>query len=367
MPGRRGAPGPALVPGDVWDFVQGGSGGERTLAANRAALDDIAVVPGVLRGVGTPSTRTRLVASDAALPVAIAPMAYQQLLHSGGESATAAAARAADVPFTVGMLSSTALEEVARTGAALWFQLYWLADRGELLDLVRRAESCGCRALVVTVDVPIMGRRLRDLRNEFTLPSGVRAANLGGSPSQAHGRVPGGSAIADHSRAVFDPAVSWSDLEWLRGQTSLPLIVKGVLGGADAARAAACGAEAVVVSNHGGRQLDGAPASATVLPEVVEAVPEGCEVLLDSGVRSGTDILRALALGASGVLVGRPVLWGLALDGAAGVEQVLSLLHREFADCLTLAGCADPREAGRLRTITGPRGVDRRGAGRRGH
>jgi len=220
---------------------------------------------------------------------------------------------------------------------------------------------------VVTVDVPIMGRRLRDLRNEFTLPSGVRAANLGGSPSQAHGRVPGGSAIADHSRAVFDPAVSWSDLEWLRGQTSLPLIVKGVLGGADAARAAACGAEAVVVSNHGGRQLDGAPASATVLPEVVEAVPEGCEVLLDSGVRSGTDILRALALGASGVLVGRPVLWGLALDGAAGVEQVLSLLHREFADCLTLAGCADPREAGRLRTITGPRGVDRRGAGRRGH
>nr|WP_236654554.1 alpha-hydroxy acid oxidase [Streptacidiphilus anmyonensis] len=354
------------VPADVRDFVQGGSGGERTLAANRSALDDVAVVPRVLRGAGAGDTRSRLVGTACAMPVAIAPMAYHRLLHPEGELATAAAALAAQVPFTVGMLSSCSLESIAQVGASIWFQLYWLSDRRRMLDLIGRAERAGCQALVITVDVPVMGRRLRDLRNEFVLPSWVSAVNLEDGPSAAHGRVAGGSAVAEHTRTVFDPAVTWQDLEWLREQTTLPLIVKGVLDGGDAARAAACGADAVVVSNHGGRQLDGSPASVAVLPQVREAVPDDCQVLLDSGVRSGTDILRALALGASGVMVGRPLLWGLALGGAAGAGQVLSLLRAEFADCLTLAGCADPGEAGELRTLLGPKAVLRQGPRGRG-
>ncbi|MCY0931126.1 alpha-hydroxy acid oxidase [Streptomyces sp. H27-H1] len=349
------------VPADVWDFVQGGSGSERTLEANRAALDDVALVPRVLRGAGAGNTHTRLVGTACAMPVAIAPMAYHRLLHPEGELAMAAAARAADVPFTVGMLSSCSLESIAQVGASIWFQLYWLSDRGRMLGLIGRAEQAGCRALVITVDVPVMGRRLRDLRNEFVLPSWVSPVNLDAGPSEAHGRVAGGSAVAEHTRTVFDPSVTWQDLEWLREQSALPLIVKGVLDGGDAARAVACGADAVVVSNHGGRQLDGSPASVAVLPQVREAVGDDCQVLLDSGVRSGTDILRALALGASGVMVGRPLLWGLALGGATGAGQVLSLLRAEFADCLTLAGCADPGEAGGLRTLLGPKAALRQG------
>ncbi|MFJ8864531.1 alpha-hydroxy acid oxidase [Streptomyces sp. NPDC102473] len=356
----------SLVPADVWDFIQGGSGSEHTLGANRAALDDVALVPRVLRGAGTGVTRTRLVGTASAMPVAIAPMAYHRLLHPEGELAMAAAARAADVPFTAGMLSSCSLESIAQVGASVWFQLYWLNDRGRMRELIGRAERAGCRALVITVDVPVMGRRLRDLRNAFALPPGVSPVNLDAGPSEAHGRVAGGSSVAEHTRAVFDPSVTWQDLEWLREQSTLPLIVKGVLDGGDAARAVVCGADAVVVSNHGGRQLDGSPASVAVLPRVRESVGDACQVLLDSGVRSGTDILRALALGASGVMVGRPLLWGLALGGATGAGQVLSLLRAEFADCLTLAGCADPTEAGGLRTLLGPKAVLREGPGAHG-
>ncbi|MFF4486755.1 alpha-hydroxy acid oxidase [Streptomyces sp. NPDC001544] len=343
------------VPPDVWDFVQGGSGSELTLRANRAALDAVALVPQVLRGSAAAATATSLLSTPAGMPVAIAPMAYHQLLHPQGETATARAARAVGVPFTVGMLSSRTLEEIAGTGAHTWFQLYWLADRGRMLDLIRRAEAAGCRALMVTVDVPIMGRRLRDLRNAFALPAHVRAVNMDPASTQAHARTAGTSAVAEHTRAAFDPSASWQDLEWLRAQSRLPLVVKGVLDGADAARAVSCGVDAVVVSNHGGRQFDGAPASVTVLPEVREAVGDRAEVLLDSGIRSGTDILRALALGASGVLVGRPVLWGLALDGATGVEQVLSLLRTELADGLTLLGCQEVGAAARVRALPGPR------------
>ncbi|MFI0712164.1 alpha-hydroxy acid oxidase [Streptomyces inhibens] len=356
----------ARLPASVWDFVQGGSGAETTLAANRAALREVTVLPRVLRGTGPATTRTRLVGGPAALPAAVAPMAYHQLLTPAGELATAAAARAADVPFTVGMLSSCSLESIASVGPRLWFQLYWLTDRERMRDLIARAEAAGCEALMITVDVPVMGRRLRDLRNGFALPPEVSAANLAPGPSSfAHDRVAGASAVAEHTKAVFDPAVTWRDLEWLRAQSALPLIVKGILDENDAVRAAECGADAVVVSNHGGRQLDGAVAAVAALPHVAEAVAGRCEVLLDSGVRSGTDILRALALGASGVLVGRPLLWGLAVDGARGAERVLGLLRTELADCLTLAGCANPGAAARLRTVLGPRATARYGHGPR--
>lgn len=331
---------------DVWDFVAGGSGTETTLAANRAALDAVALLPRVLAGIDDASTTGRLLGAEVAMPVAVAPMAYQRLLHPDGEIALARAARAAGIPFVISTLSSVPIEDIVAVGGRCWFQLYWLRERSRVEDLLARAEQSGCQAIMVTVDVPIMARRQRDIRNEFTLPADIVAANLADGPaSTAHVRVTGRSAIANHTSSAFAPAVGWADLDWLRERTARPLIVKGVLDPRDAVQAVEAGVDAVVVSNHGGRQLDGAPASVSALPAVVEAVAGRCEVMMDSGIRSGTDVLRALALGASGVLVGRPLLWGLASGGQSGAAGVLGVLHAELRDALTLAGCATPAMA----------------------
>ncbi|MDW4901630.1 alpha-hydroxy acid oxidase [Streptomyces californicus] len=341
----------SILPAGIWDFIEGGSGTESTLAANKAAFTDVALVPRVLTGVATADTGARLVGTDAAVPLAIAPMAYQSLLHEKGELAAARAARTAGAPFIVSTLSSHRLEDVAATGADTWFQLYCLRDRAKNHELIGRAEDSGCRALVITVDVPLMARRPRDARNGFALPTRVRAANLDAAPGgEAHRRVPGASALAVHTSAAFAPGLSWRDLAELRDRTSLPLVVKGVLDPRDARAAVDIGAAAVVVSSHGGRQLDGAQPSMRALPAVVEAVSGDCEVLLDSGVRSGGDVLKALALGARGVLIGRPVLWGLAADGERGVGTVLALLRAELAEAMVLAGCADASAAATLRT-----------------
>ncbi|RJL21260.1 alpha-hydroxy acid oxidase [Bailinhaonella thermotolerans] len=333
-----------LDPG-VRDFIGGGAGDELTLAANRAALDAVRLAPRVLTGLAGWSTAATLLGQPAAMPLAVAPMAYQKLVHPGGERAMARAARQHGVPYTVSTLSSTPLEEIATVGGDLWFQLYWLRDRGLVLELVRRAEDAGYRALMLTVDVPVMGRRRRDARNGFALPGGVTAANLGGGGTAAHRRRPGASAVADHTRQAFDPALGWPDLDWLREHTTLPLILKGVCDPRDAQRAASRGIEAIVVSNHGGRQLDGAPASAELLPPIADAVNGRCQILLDSGIRTGTDILRAAALGADGVLIGRPLLWGLALQGTQGAAHTLSLLQTELAEALALTGCPTPSAA----------------------
>ncbi|MEV5976552.1 alpha-hydroxy acid oxidase [Streptomyces sp. NPDC052114] len=342
----------AVLPIGVRDFVAGGSGAETTLAANRAALDRVFVVPRVLSDVSRCAPGTTLLGRPARMPVALAPVAYQRLLHPDGELAAARAARDAGVPFTVSTLSSVPVERLTELGGTVWFQLYWLREPGRALDLVRRAEDAGAAAVVLTVDVPWMGRRLRDVRNRFTLPEQVRAAHLAAGPTAAH-RAPreAASALAAHTEAVFSSALTWSSVAALRERTRLPLVLKGVLAPEDAVRAAECGVDAVVVSNHGGRQLDGAVPSADALPEVVAALSGRCEVLFDSGVRSGTDVLRALALGARGVLVGRPALWGLAVGGEAGVRRVLDLLGEEFRDALGLAGCPDVTAAGALRTV----------------
>jgi 4-hydroxymandelate oxidase len=340
----------ALLPPEVWDFIAGGSGAEITLRANRQALDSVAVYPRVLGG-SLSGTRTELLRTPLSMPVAVAPMAYQRLVHPDGELAMAEASCQAGIPMMVSALSSCPVEEIARTGVAVWFQLYWLRERHRLEQLIERAHAAGSAALVVTVDVPIMGRRLRDVRNQFTLPAEVVAANLTDGPTSGAHRVRAGeSAVAAHTRELFGPALTWSDLEWLRGRTSLPLAVKGILDPRDALRAVEMGVDAVVVSNHGGRQLDGAPASIAALPAVVGAVGDRCPVLLDSGIRSGTDVLRALAVGARAVLIGRPLLWALAVGGAAGATQALSLLHAELRDALVLAGCADLAAARDLRT-----------------
>jgi 4-hydroxymandelate oxidase len=320
----------------------------------------------VLTGAGEATTAGTVLGRPYAMPVAVAPMAYQRLAHPDGEPALARAAGRAGVPYVASTLSSRSIEEVASVGATVWFQLYLLRDRGLGADLLDRAEAAGCAAVVLTADAPVLGRRPRDLRNAFALPPDVVAANLrdgpaalrGGPEDRAHRTAPGESALAEHTRAVFDSAPTWRDVEWLRGRSRLPLVVKGVLDPRDARRAVTAGVDAVVVSNHGGRQLDGAPASALALPAVVEAVAGGCEVLMDSGVRGGLDVLRALALGASAVLVGRPLLWALAADGERGATAALALLRAELTTALTLAGCADPAAARGLSVLdTGPAGT----------
>lgn len=343
----------AVLPAEIWDFVAGGSGAESTLRANRTALDQLSIVPRVLRDVSSCSTRSAMLGRPVDLPVASAPVAYQRLLHPDGELATARAAVAAGIPFIASTLSSVPLEQITGLGGRVWLQLYWLRDDGATLDLVRRAEDAGCEAVVLTVDVPWMGRRHRDIRNRFALPADVRAANLT-TTATAHERPGSGSAVAAHTSQEFSSSLTWASVARLRRHTALPLVLKGLLDPRDARRAVEHGVDAIVVSNHGGRQLDGAPASIDALAEVAAAVAGGCEVLFDSGVRTGTDVLRALALGAAGVLVGRPLMWGLAVGGAHGAGQVLQLLADELHDAMGLAGCHDVTAARDLRTVRVP-------------
>lgn len=325
---------------EVWDFLAGGSGDEVTLSANSAAFRQLVLTPRTLTDVSDPETACHLFGSAASMPVAIAPMAYQRLFHDMGEVATAAAAAANGVPFVISMLSSALFEDIVGTGATTWLQLYWLRDRSQLLDVVQRAEELGCRALMLTTDVPVMASRRRDMRNGFALPDTIRAVNLREHRhGPAHQRVASVSAIATHSSQLFDPSLTWSDIEWLRSVTGLPMILKGILHPADAKAAADLGVAGVVVSNHGGRQLDQAIPAISALPAVAAAVDGRCEVLMDSGVRSGRDVLLALARGASAVLVGRPIMWGLAARGDAGCRDVLTLLRDELRQAMQLAGC----------------------------
>jgi 4-hydroxymandelate oxidase len=331
------------LPPDVWDYLAGGSGTEATLAANRAAFDRLVLRPRVLVDVSRCDPSTDLLGADLPAPLGIAPLAYHRLAHPDGEVATARAA--GGLLFVVSLFASRGLPEIAAASTGpLWLQLYWLRERRVLVDLVSQAEALGYRAIVLTADTPRVGRRLRDLRNGFAVPPGIAAVNIDPAVMASAGRPqPGMSAIEQHSREQFDPAASWADLAWLREQTSLPVVLKGVLTEEDARLAVAHGVAAVVVSNHGGRQLDGAPASLDALPEVVDAVAGQCPVLVDGGIRTGTDVLKALALGARAVLVGRPVWWGLACAGADGTREVLRLLTAELAEAMAL--CGRPRLA----------------------
>ena len=324
------------LPTGVWDYISGGSGQESTLAANRESFARLTLRPRFLVDVSAPDLSTELLGVRLRTPIGVAPVAYHQLAHPEGEVATA---RAAEL-LVVSVFASRTLEEIAAVASGpLWLQLYWFRDRGILRDLIRRAEAAGFRALVLTVDTPRLGRRLRDVRRGFAVPPEIVAANLDATVMAAtHEAVDGASALELHARQQFDPSVGWPDLAWLCAQTDLPVLVKGVLTGADAELAMAHGAAGVVVSNHGGRQLDGAVASVDALAEVAAAVAGRGPVLLDGGVRTGVDVLRALALGASTVLVGRPALWGLAVDGEAGARAVLDILAAELEDAMVLSG-----------------------------
>ncbi|MFF0296547.1 alpha-hydroxy acid oxidase [Kitasatospora sp. NPDC004615] len=342
------------LPAEIWDFVQGGSGAERTLAANRARFEQCRLRPRTLVDVSATDQRLTLLGSRLETPIGIAPMAYHQLFHPEGEVATARAAGRAGALMVAGIFASRTLESIAEAATGpLWLQLYWLRRRDALAALVERAEAAGYRALMLTVDAPRIGRRLRDARNGFAIPAHIRAVNVDQAVMAASHRAGhGSSGIADHAKEQFDPTLTWADLAWLRERTRLPIVLKGILTAEDARLATEHGVDAVLVSNHGGRQLDGALPSLAALPEVAAAVPPNLPVLLDGGVRTGTDVALAVALGARAVLIGRPLLWGLAADGERGAGQVLDLLKAELDDTLALLG--RPRLAELDRTAVVP-------------
>lgn len=330
-----------------YDYFAGGTQDEITLGANERAFARTTLVPRVLRGTEPPRLDVTVLGAHMAMPVLLAPTAFHRLAHPEAERATARAAAAAGVTMITAMLSTVAVEDIAAEAAktaaplepTLWFQLYVQPDLGFTEALVRRAEGAGCRALVVTVDSAALGRAERNDRNAFhDLPPGLRCENL----RQLRGGEPG------HVRqVVLSPEVSWRHIGWLRETTDLPIVLKGVLHPHDARLAVEQGVDGLVVSNHGGRQLDTTPATLDQLPRIAEVVEGRVPLLLDGGVRRGTDVVKALALGADAVAVGRPVVWGLAAGGEEGVARVLALLRRELENALILCGCDAPRAVGR--------------------
>src|SRR5512132_3932748 len=328
-----------LDPGDFGYFA-GGAGDELTLRDNLEAFSRWQLRPRVLVDVGEVTTATTVLGREVSMPLLVAPTAFQRLAHPDGEVATARAAAEVGTVMCQSTLSSVTPEELAAAapGARLWFQLYWSSDRRFTADVLASVVDAGVEAVVFTVDFPA-GRRERDLRAAFTLPEDLVTPNIPGSlrPRDFH------TALGE----IVDPTLTWRDLEWLREACPLPILLKGILSAEDALIAAEHGAAGVIVSNHGGRQLDGVAATLDALPEVVEAARDDVEVLLDGGVRRGADVLKALALGARAVLVGRPPVWGLAVGGEQGVREVLELLRAEIALGLTHLGCRSPAEVTR--------------------
>jgi 4-hydroxymandelate oxidase len=336
----------AVLPAGALSYYAGGAGDEITLRDNVAAWQRLAIRPRVLVGVGRRDVAVTLLGRKRPHPLIVAPMAFQRLIHDEGEVATARAAEATGAVMCLSTLGTTtpALLAQAVPGCSRWFQLYVFSDRGISRELVAQAVAHSYEALVVTVDLPVLGVRERERR------SGVHAAaDLVGSAVAAGAR---GALTPAQFAELIDPDLKWDDVEQFAAESPLPVIVKGILSAEDARLAADHGAAGIVVSNHGARQLDTVPSGADALPEVVQAVGDRLEVLVDGGIRRGTDVLKALALGARAVLVGRPVAWGLAVGGASGAGRVLELLLAELDIALALAGAS--RAAGLDQTFVQP-------------
>jgi isopentenyl diphosphate isomerase/L-lactate dehydrogenase-like FMN-dependent dehydrogenase len=331
-----------LDPGAYW-YYAGGSGDERTLRENVEAYSRWLLRPRTLVDVSAPSTATTVLGTPVSMPLLVAPVAFQRMAHPDGEPGMARAAAAAGTAMVLSTLATASPAEVAEAapGAPRWFQVYVFRDPGVTRALIDQAAEAGFLALALTIDAPRLGRRERDLRTGFTIPADVTVPSFAAALGHASAGTP-----ADMF-ARMDPSISWRDLERLCAETDLPLLVKGIETAEDARLACEHGAAGVIVSNHGGRQLDGVPATIDVLPEVVEAVDGRVEVLVDGGVRRGADVVRALALGARAVLAGRAPLWGLAARGEQGAREVLELLREEIELALVLLGCPSPADVTR--------------------
>ncbi len=325
---------------NAFDYYASGSHDEITLRENVAAFERLRLHYRVLVDVSRRDASTTVLGSPVSMPVLVAPTAFHKMAHADGECGTARAAGAQGTVMILSSLANTAVEEVvaAATGP-VWFQLYVYKDRKATEAVVARAEAAGCKALVLTVDAPFLGTRERDVRNRFSLPEGLDVKNMLPAGYAALKKQSSDSGLAAYVAELLDPSLSWKDLAWLRAITKLPLVLKGIVREDDARRAVDAGVAGIVVSNHGGRQLDTSPATIDVLPRIAAAVAGRCEIYVDGGVRRGTDVLKAVALGAKAVLIGRPVLWGLSFDGARGVELVLDMIRRELDLAMALAGC----------------------------
>jgi len=327
-----------------WAYLQGGAADELTIAANQQAWRALTLHPRVLRRLADGHTRSTLLGRPMAHPILLAPVAYQQLAHPDGEIGVAYAAAAQEAGLVLSTQSSTRLEDVADAivGDAdrgpLWMQLYMQPDRGFTRELLMRAVAAGFEAIVLTVDAPTSGARDRERRAQFHLPAGISAVNLAGMPpAPERALLPGQSALFND---LLHDAATWDDVAWLRSQTRLPILLKGVLHEDDARQAVELGVKGLIVSNHGGRTLDTALATATALPRIKEAVGPDVALLVDGGIRRGTDVLKALALGAHAVLIGRPYVHALATAGALGVAHAIRLLRDELEIAMALSGCA---------------------------
>lgn len=326
----------------AFDYYVGGSDDEVTLRDNVRAFERYRLKNRVLRDVSIRDLSTTLLGQEISVPFILAPTAFHRMAHPEGEVATARAAGEAGTLMTLSTLATSSIEEVADAASGpLWFQLYVYKDREETKNLVRRAEAAGYKAIVLTVDGQVWGVRERDVRNGFQLPEGLRIKNVVGAEDFPETE---GSGLAAYVMSLFDQTLSWDDLGWLVSITDLPVLVKGILNAEDAELAVQHGAAAVIVSNHGGRQLDTAPATIDVLAEIAEKVDGRVDIILDGGVRRGTDVLKALSLGAKAVAIGRPVLWGLAVDGQAGVTRVLNTLRDEVDLSMALCGATSPSD-----------------------
>jgi L-lactate dehydrogenase (cytochrome) len=347
------------VPKAFFDYADGGSYNEETLRANRADLETIRLRQRVMVDVSDRSLATTIVGQKVSAPFALAPIGLCGMQYGDGEILSAQAAEEANIPFTLSTMSICSIEQVAEaTTKPFWFQLYVIRDRGFSKDILTRAVNAGCNTLVLTVDLQVLGQRHRDVRNGMTVPPEIRLKNvidIATKPSWAVSILRGKSKtfgnLAGHVRGMgdvtslaqwtnsqFDPALNWKDVEWIKKIWPGKLVIKGILDVDDAKTAAKLGADAIVVSNHGGRQLDGAPSSISALPAIAQAVGSDTEVLFDGGIRTGADMLRALALGARACLIGRAYIYGLGAGGKAGVTKAIDILEKELSVAMALTG-----------------------------
>jgi L-lactate dehydrogenase (cytochrome) len=353
------------VPRAFFDYADAGSYSEQTLRANRDDLDRIKLRQRVLVDVSQRELATTIVGEPARLPLALAPIGLCGMQHGDGEILACRAAQAAGIPFTLSTMSICSIEDVAQAlGKPFWFQLYVMRDRGFIRDLIERAAAAKCSALVLTVDLQVLGQRHCDIRNGMTVPPQITLANLfdvatkpAWSLSILRGKRKTFGNLAGHVRGMenvtslaqwtgsqFDPSLSWKDVDWIRGLWPGKLVLKGILDVEDAKIAVKTGASALVVSNHGGRQLDGAPSSISALPKIVEAVGAEIEVMFDGGIRSGQDVLRALALGARSCMIGRAYVYGLGAAGEEGVAKAIDILAKELDVAMALTGTRSVRD-----------------------
>lgn len=329
----------ALLPAMAWEYLDSAAGDELTKQWNAAAYDRIQLTPNVLRDVSQLDISLNLLGDKLPHPILLAPIAYHKLFHPVGERETARGAMVGNAVYCVSTMSNTTIEVIARDcpETKLWYQLYVQRDRDYTKSLIERIEAAGVRALVVTVDTPVLGNRFRETRAGFHLPEGLTRAMLEGLPPELQ--------ISGHETdlqgiyyPLCDPKLSWNDIEWICKTAKVPVVLKGILNPADAELAVHTGAQAIIVSNHGGRNLDTVPATIHVLENIVKQVDRRMPVLVDGGIRRGTDVLKALALGASAVMIGRPYIWGLAAGGATGVSKCLNLLEKDLKIAMALCG-----------------------------